>query len=261
MKQSLLSLTQDILSSMDADEVTSITDTIESEQVATIIKQSYFDILHSTGLTEHMGLFSLADADADSPVLLARPSDLLELVTFQYNIRDNDSVSDDWRELIYLSPPEYMEYLRGFPDITVDSGLVVDSFELDADGYQTLIQFRTDRHPTYWTSFDDQNIICDSFDSLVDTLGLVGTKTSCYGKLEPTWVHTDAFVPDLDTEQFRLLYNEAKATAWAEMKQTVHARAEKKVRTNKIHLERKKQDLPGGDVLFRRSLPNYGRRR
>ena len=38
MKRTLLEMTQDILSAIDADEVNSIDDTVEATQVATIIK-------------------------------------------------------------------------------------------------------------------------------------------------------------------------------------------------------------------------------
>lgn len=41
MRKTLLEMVQDILSEMDSDEVNSINDTVEAEQVATIIKNCY----------------------------------------------------------------------------------------------------------------------------------------------------------------------------------------------------------------------------
>ena len=53
MKYTLLEMTQDILSNMSSDEVNSISDTPESLQVATIIKQKYYDIVSRGDLPEH----------------------------------------------------------------------------------------------------------------------------------------------------------------------------------------------------------------
>lgn len=44
-KYTLLDMTQDILSDMNSDEVNSIADTIESMQVAQIIKSTYYNII------------------------------------------------------------------------------------------------------------------------------------------------------------------------------------------------------------------------
>lgn len=257
MKQTLLELTQDVLSSMDADEVTSITDTIESEQVATIIKQVYYDVVHSTTLNEHKGLFTLTGTSIASPTVLTKPADVLDLEWFKYNKRTATDTVDIWGNVDYLLPVDFLDRVRCFDQTATE----VESFTLTADGYDTTIYVHNDRGPDYWTSFDDLTIVCDAYDVAVDTDGLTDAKTSCYGKLLPSWEHVDSFTPDLDTEQFRLLFNEAKAMAWAEMKQTIHAKAEKKVREGKIHLERKRQDLPGQDQAWKLSTPNYGRRR
>lgn len=257
MKQTLLQLTQDILSSMDADEVTSIADTIESEQVATIIKQVYYDIVHAQTISEHKNLFTLSETSVSTPTVLTRPTDVLELDWFKYNKRTSTDTVDVWETVSWMPPADFLEYVRGFDQSQTN----VDSFTLTADGYNTTIYIENDRAPDFWTSFDDHSVVCDAYDAAVDATGLTATKTSCYGKLLPSWTHEDSFTPDLDAEQFRLLYNEAKATAWAEMKQTAHARAEKKARQGYIHLERKKQDLPGGDRAWVNTLPNYGRKR
>ena len=46
-KQTLLEMTQHILSSMDSDSVNSYAETIESEQVATVIKDAYFNLINN----------------------------------------------------------------------------------------------------------------------------------------------------------------------------------------------------------------------
>jgi hypothetical protein len=45
MKKTLLEMTQDILNDMDSDEVNSISDTVEAQQVANIIKTCYNEMI------------------------------------------------------------------------------------------------------------------------------------------------------------------------------------------------------------------------
>ena len=46
-KLTVLAMVQDILSDMNSDEVNSINDTIEAQQVAQIINTTYFEIISS----------------------------------------------------------------------------------------------------------------------------------------------------------------------------------------------------------------------
>lgn len=71
----LLEMTQDILSSLDSDSVNSISDTTESQQVATIIKNKYYDIQARGSLPEQNVLFQLDPSlDATKPVLMLVPT-------------------------------------------------------------------------------------------------------------------------------------------------------------------------------------------
>jgi hypothetical protein len=85
-------------------------------------------------------------------------------------------------------------------------------------------------------------------------------KTMVYGEYEPTFTMADSFVPDLDSRQFSLLYNEAKALAFAELKQTEHARAEKAAKRGWVTLAHQKSTIPTNYPYFN-TLPNYGRKK
>lgn len=58
MPKPLIEYVQDILSSMDSDEVNSISDTVESMQVATILKNCYEELVANIELPEEYTLFS-----------------------------------------------------------------------------------------------------------------------------------------------------------------------------------------------------------
>lgn len=85
MKFTLLQMTQDVLSSMSSDEVNSISDTTESLQVATIIRQKYFDIINRLDLPDHDQLIQLQPSlDQDSPVLMYIPDGVASIKSLKY---------------------------------------------------------------------------------------------------------------------------------------------------------------------------------
>src|SRR5882757_6715281 len=104
MKYTLLELTQDILSGMSSDEVNSISDTSESLQVATIIKQKYFDIINRVPLPEHEQLIQLDPSlDADSPVLMFVPQGIADIKWLKYFNSDTDSVDTPAPGYLYVT--------------------------------------------------------------------------------------------------------------------------------------------------------------
>lgn len=255
MKYTLLDLVQTVLSSIDGDEVDSISDTIESQQVAKIIRTCYFDIVSPTDLPEHFSMINLNGTSSSTPTVLTRPDGVDFIEYFHYNVRTSTDTEDNWREINYVEPDEFLYTVRHFDQ----SQSTTQSFNLTANGYTTKIYYENDRAPKIWTSFDDQKVICDAIDTGVES-SLQSSKTSCRAKLIKTFTLSDSFIPDLDEQQFPLLLNESKALAWAELKQAQHGKAEKLSRMYRTKIERNKKDLPGKDG-WGNSLPNYGRHR
>jgi len=97
MKYTLLDMTQSILSSMSSDEVNSIGDTTESQQVAEIIRQKYFDIISRVPLPEMEQLVQLDPSlDATMPVLMYVPEGITDIAWMKYynsNVLDTVTIS------------------------------------------------------------------------------------------------------------------------------------------------------------------------
>lgn len=70
----LLSLVQIVLSSIDGDEVTTISQTVESQQVALIIQNCYNDIIDRAELKKTKQLFQLTPSGITQPTLMTLPS-------------------------------------------------------------------------------------------------------------------------------------------------------------------------------------------
>jgi hypothetical protein len=262
MKYTLLELTQTVLSSMDSDEINSIDDTPESQQVVEVIKTVYDDIISRGDLTTNKTVFNLtASTDPLKPILMTKPETIERIEWVKYDTRDLDDTVPNWTNLSYLPPVDFIDYMHSGNL----EGTNIGSFEHTVDTFVLTFTYRNDIAPHYYTSFDDLTVFFDSYDSEVDST-LQSSKSLCYGLKVTDFTKEDSFVPTLQPQQFALLLNEAKSLAWSELKQSQHAKAEQSARRNWRHLQKTRQEIPNsGDLLnnahtFDR-LPNFARRR
>jgi hypothetical protein len=58
MKRTLLEMVQSILSDMDSEDVNSISDTNEAEQIASVIEDTYYNIISARDIPEHQQLLN-----------------------------------------------------------------------------------------------------------------------------------------------------------------------------------------------------------
>ncbi len=72
---------------------------------------------------------------------------------------------------------------------------------VDASGVELLII--DDKAPEFYTSFDDEWLVFDSYNKHVDDT-LQKSKTQAIAYIFPNWVHSDSAIPDLPDEAFPL---------------------------------------------------------
>ena len=321
MKYTLLEMTQDILSNMSSDEVNSISDTPESLQVATIIKQKYYDIVSRGDLPEHNQLFQLNPSlTVVSPVLMTIPDGIGRVEYIKYydsNPQDNGSSQYDqygaysqhgvnldlqsnangwsttsttshtialssvtftvsagqfiypgntatatatgtsnsmsgtviaysgttltlnittisgsgtfsswtitesngmasipgYQYVIMLPTQHFLEMVNKFDpsENEVQSFILADTSNKFPGNFTFL--YKNNRQPQYCCILSNYYVIFDSYDNTQDST-LQSSKTMCFGQVVPTFQMVDTFVPDMDSQQFPLLLNEAKALAF-----------------------------------------------
>jgi hypothetical protein len=256
MKYTLLEIVQTILSSMDGDEVNSINDTVESSQVAQIVKDTYFDIVSRMDLPEHYSLFELeASGTGTKPTLMFMPSDVRDLLWVKYNNQLVGETSPKYEPVLFKPLDEFINAMYNLS--TEDPN--VGTFTHTINGDSNVFLYHNDAFPTFYTTFDDRTLVFDSFLSSQESF-LQKNQTQAYGLMSPTWTNDDAFVPNLDANLFSLLRNEAKAAAFAELKQVANQWAIDKSRRGWIAYQGDKKMGVKGTTEFDR-LPNYGRRR
>lgn len=218
-QMTLLAIVQDILNDMDGDEVNSINDTVEALQVANIVKTTYFNITDGKENPWMRELFTLTSlADTNKPTHLQIPSNIVNVEFVKYNIRTVTDTKDKFTTLTYKEPIDFLAILEK-RDSSLSTVQVVTEFG------GTKLNVYNNKEPQYWTSFDDNYIILDSFDNEVDSVSQ-SSKTQCYGKRYPTFTLSDGFVADLPVQMFSYLLNEAKSTCFLTLKQAPNQKAE-----------------------------------
>lgn len=246
MKMNKLDMVIDILSDMDSDNINAIGDTEESAQVARILKSVYYDIIsRKDWLHLRQALVMENSGDAAIPNRLRLPQSVSKLDFFSYSSQTEPSDELKFKELIYLYPDDFLikTNARNGSDDRVDVVYI--------NGITTFIA--NDKAPTYYTSFDDEWLITDSYSSeMSDTL--LGTKAQCVAYVTPVWGETDTFIPDLPTEAFPLFLAEARSTCFYRMKQTQDPKSDKQVVDGNRAMAQRGWKIKGG-VRY----DNYGR--
>lgn len=243
----LLDIVQDILSDLDSDEVNSISDTVESTQVAQIVKTTYFNIIDGKDWPQLKQFFQLeASGTTDRPTHMRLPDNVIDVEYIKYNIKTASDTFDKLRELKYKVPIEFMQLMDARHSDATNILSVLDPSNVH-------INILNDTPPTFYTSLDNEHIILDAYDAAVDSTSQT-SKTQCYGKVYPTWTMSDTFVPDLPIQSFSYLLNEAKATAFIVLKQTPNPKAEQHSVTQRRRMSQEAWKVKNGVTL-----PNFGR--
>ena len=246
-KMNVLAMTQDILSDMDSDEVNSITDTQESIQVANIIRTSYYNIVDGTDYPFLYELFQLQASGTDTrPTHMKIPDDIIDLKYIKYNNKKTGEAKDLFQIVEYKLPEEFMAIVDVRDSTATNIKKVTDSTGI------TLNIFN-DKCPQYFTSFDDENVVFDSYLSTIDTT-LQNTKSQCHGKRSVAFTLSDTFTPDIPDQLFTYLLAEAKSAAFVVLKQMANPKAEQTATAQRRKMSQDAWRLKRGV-----SYPNYGR--
>jgi len=246
-KMTLLEMTQDILSDMDSDEVNSINDSVESLQVAQIIKTTYYNIIDGRDYDFLYELFQLdASGTSSRPTHMKLPENIIDLKYIKYNCKTLTDTKDKYLKIKYLMPEDFMEVVDSRDSSKSNVTVVTDPTGIS-------INVMNDKAPEYFTSFDDENLVFDSYDSEVDTT-LQNNKTQCHGKRSVAFTLLDSFTPDLPVQMFSYLLAEAKSTSFMTLKQMPNAKAEQISNSQKRRMSQDAWRVKNGI-----HYPNYGR--
>jgi hypothetical protein len=246
-KKTLLELTQAILNDMDGDQVNSISDTIESEQVVQIIHDTFDEIISSRTWPHLNQLISLTPQGAIRPTHMDTSPTWTYIDFIKYNKISQSGIKKVYDDVFFMYQKEFLDLINQRNSSLTNIDTILDP------GSTIDLLIVNDKAPEFWTTFDDDIIIFDSYDNLVDS-NLQESKCQVFGNVEPTWTQADGFTPDLPAKAFAYLLAEAKSTASNTMRQVANQKEEQKSRRQRTWLGQEKWRINGG-IRF----PDYGR--
>mgnify|MGYP003649336415 CR=1 FL=1 len=247
MKSTLLDIVQEILSDMDSDEVNSIADTVESEQVAVIVKSTFRAMMVNREWPHTRKLVSFtASGSVALPTHLKLQSNVKRMLSVTYNKVKNGETRKQYLPVKYLEPDAFLRRQNALNSDKDNVDIITDP-----TGVELLIV--NDTAPEYYTSFDDSYMVFDSYDNTVDST-LQESKVQAMAYILPTWTHSDTAIPDLPDDAFPLLIEESKAKAQFKLRQFVDSKAEVEAGRQNRWLARKARKIEGGI-----KYPDYGR--
>ncbi|QXN67705.1 hypothetical protein [Vibrio phage VP41s3] len=245
MKKSVIDIVQDMLNDTDGDEVNSIDDTAEATQAAYILRSTFENIITNSTIDFYRrGIQFDGVSDVLHPNYLKLPDNVQQLELVKYDCSTDERAQ--FKDIQYLYPDEFLDRQNRL-DSTKDNVQKVR----DYDGIVYLVQ--TDKAPEFWTSFDDEYIIFDSFNKKVENT-IHKNKTQGIAYVSPTFLLEDDYIPDLPADMFPYLISEAKAAFASKIRQ---ARSEEDAKWATLHrrrMSRKNWQAKGGI-----RTPNYGR--
>lgn len=244
----LLTMTKDILSVMDGDEVNSISDTEEATQVAKVIIRTFNAMVsNTTWFNTRKGLTLVALSNSSIPTHIRLNDDVKELSFINYNKRKLADTKDVYRELKWKNPEDFLRYVNARDNSKANCQTVIDY-----SGIELFIL--NDKAPDYYTSFNDKDIIFDSFDNEVDTT-IQESKIQAVGFVVPSLAEADGSVIDLPPDAMSMLLEESTKKAQWWVRQMQDPVAEQEAKRQKTWMARKQWRVNGGI-----KYPNYGRK-
>jgi hypothetical protein len=244
-KRTLLEMVQSILSDMDSEDVNALGDTLESNQIASVIKDVYEEFVATRLIPEHKELGKLtALADSEKPTHFKFPTNVRRVDTIWYDVSDDSTF--EYRKLKYRKPEIFLSMLDKAAGDTTQN-------VKDVHGSTNLRVFN-DSMPNYWTSFDDEYIVMNSYDASIEAT-LQTSKTRCNLIKLPVFSMEDTYVPDIDAEMFPYLQAESKSRCFSLFKLQPDQKIEQAARRQKAYLQNDKHKAALGN-----QRPGYGRR-
>lgn len=254
-KLTVLSMVQSMLLDMNENEVNSIDDSESAWQCANILKDTFHALVSERVWPTHKKMMTLEGvSNSLYPTFMRLPDSVNKVHWVKYNKKDQTSDAtglDDYDEIVYLEPDAFIGMvLKRNP---ANSNVVTIEDNLTTNDIRLLVL--NDAQPNYWTSFDDEYIIMDSYDATYDDT-LQQQKSMIYADTDPTFSVTDGHTPDIPAQGFVLLLSEAKKSAFIKIKQVADQSENERSRRQRTWLAGEKHRTRNKGIAY----PNYGRR-
>lgn len=249
-KKTLLQVVKEVAENVNSDEVTSLTNaSIEVDDIRKICLRTLEDLILRNDWEFLMDKPRQLSAGTNV-IEMAIPTDVKKVQTVKYRHRVG-GVQSGFTTLIYMHPDDFLHRLQnvnpaesGYDTVTLASGVELYP--------------RNDKHPRYWTSFDETNIVFDSYDKAENATGINAADSTILATVYMDFTGSDVetWIAPMPELLFTLWVQEASADASVKLRQAEDPREERKSRRSYIQGIRKEpvtnKDAGSKEV-------NYGR--
>jgi hypothetical protein len=250
-KMTLLEMVQNIASALETDEISSISDTTESLQIAEVIKETFYEQFNNIVIPEFRGLITLDDVnDLTRPNYLKVPANVSKIDWIRYKDFRN---SDKFTEVTYIDPEDFI-------DTQLQYSSTSNNVFLTQDPSGVSYYVTNNGRPQFYTMFDDEYLVFNRFDAdSEDTLQ--SSNTIVFGSKVEEFELEDDYIPPIDGNLFPLLLAEAKSTCFINLKQISSSKEEQRARRQRIRMQNDQfKDRKAQRSYFERG-PNFARNR
>lgn len=185
MSRTLLYTVQRVMEKLNLDPINSIGDTEDAILISREAETTFYDMLTRGEWKANLELVTVESvSDISRKTVLRIPDNVTKISSVRYDCSYPDK-NKDIRRIVFLEPEEFLE--RSY-NLSTDS----DNVEENVINNKTIL-VENNRMPLYYTSFDNEHIVFDSYDKEVeDTVD--PEKVICYGEITPSWLEEDTFV-------------------------------------------------------------------
>ena len=250
-KITLVEIVQDILSDADSDDVNSISDTVEADQCARVVRDCFDQIVDLHDLEHIKTVKQLEATSSSTPNVMDRPEGFHSIEWIKYDIKASASDPQNFEYIDYMEPDRFLERVqsRSTDDsnvtaITLSTGIVVPII--------------TDKAPQVYTVMDtgSDEIVFDSYDSDLET-NLQASKSLAYGTQRPTLTLSDTATMVLPRHLETLVKREARALFFDLYKDGTTREVDRTRRRAEVRAQRHRNIIKNTDNDNR---PDYGRK-
>jgi hypothetical protein len=245
--RTLLEILNDVNVSLDYATVNTIGETPESDQVVRLIRGEYSKLMDRDDWP-HLNVTTTLDglSDVTRPNFMKVPADVAQVDSIRYNNTETGDTNNKMKSITYYEDPnDFLDKI--YSRNTGDSNVSVFN---TAEGVPIWVI--TDQAPSFCTSFDDDIIIFDAYDSAEDTT-LQSSKSLVMGLRGSAWTEDDSFTPFMPVGMFSMFISKCKIIANEQLRQVS---LPTETRDHQVALNRQSRKKRVNNKITK---PNYGR--
>ncbi len=250
-KSTLIDFVQDILSDADGDDVNSITDTVESDQCARVVRDAWDQIVDLHDFEHTKTLKQLDATTSTTPNVMTRPEGFHTLEWVKYDKRVSASNPQSYQDVRYKDVNSFIDLVsrRSTDDTTVDAITL-------STGH--IIPVKNNVAPSYYTVMDEgsDELVFDSYDSALET-NLQQSKSLSYGTTKPSLSLSDDAEISLPKHLAVLVKRTARAMYFDIYKDGITSEIDRTRRRAEVRAQRQRHIIKNTDNENR---PDYGRK-